>query len=142
MRDFGKCERAESGQVITREERSRKFCLVNPRRAKVRVIEVDGCFIAEGLRCDWLFLPTEDQLEIYVELKGSDIRHAIRQIEETIPQVSEDVRTRAKWCYVISGGGHHPSIKTYIQKAKARFRGAYKAQLKTTSQGIATHTLG
>ena len=142
MRDFGRCETTESGAAIVRTAKFRTFRLVNPHRVKVQIIEVDGCFITEGLRCDWLFVPTSDHLEVYVELKGSDVRHAIRQIEETIPQVSADARTAPKCCYVVSRGGHRPSMRTYIQNAAARFRRAYSAQLKTTGQGAATHTLG
>ena len=62
----------------------------NPSRKVVRQFMVDGGVFPKGsgpLRCDWLILNDTDQHAYYIELKGSDIPHAIEQIEATIREV-------------------------------------------------------
>ena len=59
----------------------------NPGGKMVRQFKVDGEVFPSGsgpLRCDWLVLNDTDQHAYYIELKGSDIPHAIAQIEATI----------------------------------------------------------
>jgi hypothetical protein len=57
MRDFQDCETVSTDPNIvvsdpgSRNNRS-KFRLHNPKRASIRVVQVDGCVIKEGIRCD------------------------------------------------------------------------------------------
>ena len=55
--------------------RTSTLYLLNPKRRNAEKIEVDGCAITEGPRCDWLVLLNDatSHEEIYVELKGSDV---------------------------------------------------------------------
>jgi hypothetical protein len=92
MKDFGKCETKNSNSniVITdpgsKNNRS-KFRLDNPKKASIRVIQVDDCAIKEGIRCDYLLILPDGQ-ELYIELKGSDVTHALKQIIESINQLT------------------------------------------------------
>src|SRR5207237_10899918 len=83
-------------------QRTSTLYLLNPERRKVDRIEVDGCAITTGLRCDWLVcaITGGPHEEIFVELKGVDIEHAIKQIEATIPKLSIDTRLRRTRCQV------------------------------------------
>lgn len=138
MRDFPGCEkRVRKPQIVRKSSRSR-FVIRNRDRVCVRVIDIDGCVITEGLRCDYLFIPIGDPAEIYVELKGSGVRHGIRQIEATIPQVSEDARKSPKHCYIVSN--RVPKVQTDVQRAKVRFRRDYSAVL-TVKNGVVKHKL-
>jgi hypothetical protein len=132
MRDFGRCEKSARGKLIGRQAKGKKFTIHNPGKVKVRVIEIDGCVFTketDGLRCDWLFVPTGGNVEIYVELKGSDIGHGIKQLESTIqnPKVSEGVCTAPKYCYIVSRSC--PALPTTLQRAKERFKKQYAAKL-------------
>ena len=53
--------------------RTTKLYLLNPAERRVEQIEVDGCAMTEGKRCDWLVRLNDasSKEEIYVELKGS-----------------------------------------------------------------------
>jgi len=133
MHDFGRCEKEVRRRLIVQKEKGKKFTVRNPDQARVRVIQIDGCVLdspSDGPRCDWLFIPVEgDAVEIYVELKGSDVGRGIKQLESTVqnPEVTEGVRTVPKSCYVVSGS--NPLLSTNLQKAKKRFRRDYLATL-------------
>jgi hypothetical protein len=81
--------------------------LLNPMQRKVEQIEVDNCAITEGCRCDWLVRLDDatSREEIYVELKGSDILHAVDQLEATIKRLSVNAKHFPKRCLVASSRG-------------------------------------
>ena len=62
----------------------------NTKRQYVRHFKVDGeVFRGPGEeRCDYLLLNDEAATSYYIELKGSDLPKAIRQIENTIKLLS------------------------------------------------------
>ncbi len=142
MPDFGECEeQVRDRQIVRRDpdgskgKSSPKFVIQNPDRACVRVVQIDNCVITDGLRCDWLFVAMGDPTEIYVELKGSDVGHAIEQIGETIAKVSEDVRTAPKRCYIVCTHVR-PQLLTKIQRAQASFRRDCNAELKVRNMVV------
>lgn len=66
------------------EEKQSKFILLNLERKLVDYITVDGCIYPRGHHgacCDYA-LNFEDNT-VFVELKGSDIAHAIKQVLAT-----------------------------------------------------------
>ncbi|AOX03303.1 hypothetical protein BJP34_31140 [Moorena producens PAL-8-15-08-1] len=81
MKSFQDCEEYKHDKIIVLEENNSKLTLLNPNKDKILVITVDGCAIAddENKRCDYA-LVCSNGLEIYVELKGSKIKHAFEQI--------------------------------------------------------------
>lgn len=121
------CEKTEKHRLIVREEKSKKITFLNKDKSEVNVIEVDGCKIIAGNKCDWLFIEVKNQYEIFVELKGSDIKHACLQIETTIPQLTQD-KDKIKHAIVVCSRVS-PSINTTIQILKAKFKKHLKAIL-------------
>jgi hypothetical protein len=78
------CIQSVNHSQIKCEEKQSKFVLLNPQRKPVEYITVDGCIYPRGhhdLCCD--FALNFDDKTIFVELKGSDIAHAIKQILAT-----------------------------------------------------------
>lgn len=62
----------------------------NPDKKAIRQFKVDGEVFPKGHdpeRCDWLLLDDTKGNAYYIELKGSDIPHAIEQIESTIREI-------------------------------------------------------
>ncbi len=85
-----RCKVDTEGSEVVFEEKKRKMIYHNPQNKKCRKIQIDGCVITEGLRCDKLFVyrdNNENSVESYVELKGENVSHAIDQILTTIPQI-------------------------------------------------------
>ena len=109
------------------EENQRKIIFQNPLRLLYQKVDVDGCTITgKAIRCDKLLLSSDEHQEYYVELKGTDVKHAISQIEETIKKLGEfDDCRRA---YIISTNVA-PAFTTYIQMKAKSFKDKFKALL-------------
>lgn len=145
MRDFGDCEkiRKDSKIVITDpgsgNNRS-KFRLENPQKLRIKVIQVDDCVIKHGVRCDYLVIaPSNDkssnEQEIYIELKGSDVKHAVEQLATTIQKLTDNIPT-SRLCFIAST--RCPINSTEIQNIKKKFKKRYKAKL-TIKNGEIIH---
>ena len=109
------------------EENQKKIIFRNPSRLVFLKVDVDGCTITgKDIRCDKLLLSSVEHQEYYVELKGTDVKHAISQIEETIKKLGEfDDCRRA---YIISTNVA-PAFTTYIQMKAKFFKDKFKASL-------------
>ena len=123
------CEEYRSDRKIVLQENKSKIAFLNPNQDEILTIKVDGCVIRdnETLRCDYAIIPS-DELEIYVELKGSDISHAVKQIESTIGLLSEDPRKIKKLCFVVST--HVPKQTTSVQQLQSQFRRKFNASFR------------
>jgi len=67
------------------EENGVRANFANPRSRQIRKIEYDGCFNTDPtvLKADYIVgLP--DVVDVIVELKGSDLKHARDQVESTL----------------------------------------------------------
>lgn len=133
---FPKCEEIVSDKRITRKENQSQIIIDNPNQFKVCVVQVDGCAIKEGRRCDYLVIPDEQDikktLEIYIELKGSKILDAIEQLEATIKQLSDHPAKQEKLCIIIST--RCPLSTPEIQKFKLSFKKKYNAKLEVKNK--------
>lgn len=111
-------------------KRTTKLYLLNPQEQTIEQIEVDGCAITEGLRCDWLVVVNDNlkHEEIYVELKGSKIDHAVEQLKTTMKRLSADRVRLAKRCLVVLN--RCPMTGTDVQKHKAKFLKNFNAIFK------------
>jgi hypothetical protein len=76
---------------------------------------VDGCAITSGERCDFLY--TSAEKELFVELKGSDIKKAVSQIMQSIAQLSSTDKARRTAAIVSS---RVPAEDTGTMNAKAK----------------------
>lgn len=78
------CIQSVNHSQIKCEEKQSKFILLNPERKLVDYITIDGCMYPRGhheLCCDYAL--NFDDTTVFVELKGSDIAHAIKQVLAT-----------------------------------------------------------
>ncbi len=119
------CRTTSSNTVFVFQEEKSILRLTNKDRVSSTKIKVDGCEITEGIRCDYLHLAKD--LEIYIELKGQDLPHAIKQIEQTIALLSSDARKHKKISYIICT--RSPMSSTEIQNYDKKFRKKYSSRL-------------
>ena len=119
-------------------QRTTAFYLLNPNQRAVEKVQVDDCAITSGPRCDWLVLLDDaiSREEIYVELKGSDVYHAVEQLEATINQLSADRLHLPKRCFVVFT--RNPMTGTDVQKHKVKFLQNFKAVFRPVT-GHAVH---
>jgi hypothetical protein len=112
--------------IPLREPKTRSQLVIsNPGRKEVMVIKVDGCEIADNStpRCDFA-IDMHSDLEIYVELKGSDVKHAIEQLESTISIISSNPQSARKLCIIVST--RVPRQGTNVQALQRKFMLRYR----------------
>lgn len=112
------CTTVESGSIVAVSESGRTFALLNPANVDVAVTKVDGCAITVGIRCDYEYeLPSGR--EVFVELKGSDIKKAVQQIIASVNLLSAvDKGSRA----AVVVASRVPKADTSTQAAKVKAR--------------------
>ena len=132
MKSFPKCEEYKTDRKIPLQENRCKITFLNPNQDKILVVNVDGCAIDdnETLRCDYALVPFEE-IEIYVELKGRDVLHAVKQLESTISLLSDNPQTIKKLCFVIST--RVPRQTTSTQQLQSRFKKKFNASFRIKS---------
>ncbi|MBD2580275.1 hypothetical protein [Oscillatoria sp. FACHB-1406] len=133
MKSFPQCEQyTKNTKIVLQDSKSKnkcKICFLNPKREKILTVKVDGCIFTDDatLRCDYA-LVSPKQVEIYIELKGNDVYHAVKQIEATIAAISSDSTTIKKLCFIVSS--RVPKQTTSIQQLQARFKKKFNASLR------------
>lgn len=129
MKSFPGCEQHTSDSKIVLQENKSKITFLNPNQHQILKIKVDGCVLKdnETLRCDYALVPSID-VEIYVELKGSDISHAVKQVESTIQLLSDNIKKIKKLCFVVST--RVPKQTTSIQQIQSQFKKKFNASFR------------
>jgi len=126
-----------SDPIITFREKGRCIRFMNPRRLAHIKVHVDDAGVAVAPRCDFLLTSGDERIEYFVELKGTDIRHAIEQLRNSITCIGEF--TDHRHAYVV-GTNLAPALRTDVQKAKLEFMRKLKSTLdiKERSADVST----
>ncbi len=119
------CTIKNRNRLVVFKERRSKLTIENKDEVLATQIIVDGCEITSGLRCDFMFLIKE--MEFYIELKGQDINHAIKQIEMTILRLSQDRIKQKKKSFIICT--RSPMTSATIQNLQVKFRKKFNSEL-------------
>jgi hypothetical protein len=123
-------------RVVVFEENHRRIEFRNLQENSVRKIDLDDENLPDdfGLRCDGILVcPSEvPNHEHYVELKGSDVGHAVEQLRNSLRKLSRDAARQPKSCYVISS--RVPRAGTDIQRFQRQFRSQYVSMLYVRSR--------
>lgn len=116
--------------IVFQDVGKQNLTLKNNQEFKFRKIIVDGCVITDKnspgeKKCDFLLtISNHPQCkEYYIELKGSDIKHAVEQIYSTIRKLSSVPSTQMKKGYIICNKSPMAStkIQSFQAQAKKRF---------------------
>lgn len=87
------------------EENGVRASFSNPRARAIRIIAYDNCYNrnANELKADYI-LGVPKRLDVIVELKGSDLKHAYMQVESTLERWKiEPIRYARIVCLIIFG---------------------------------------
>ena len=127
---------------LSTEENGRKYSLTMEPAAECAVYAVDGGIIRQGCRCDKLVLVEPRQAgeaegEIFVELKGRNVSHAIAQLEATLGHavfstVLPQTRRKAR---IVARSYPRNTGDSVLERAKIRFRKQYRCDLRTRHSG-------
>lgn len=116
------CNSNTSNKIVSVSENKRIFRINNNSSHNINKITVDGCYIRTGAKCDFLFeiINNNNIIHVfYVELKGSDIPHAIEQLEATIRHCSGIHNSFNKSSYIVAS--KFPKSGTASQVLKKKF---------------------
>lgn len=120
------CRTTSTNKIFTFKERRSSLTLENIDQVPSTKIDVDGCEIDDdGIRCDYLHIAKG--IEMYIELKGQDIKHAMNQLERTMKMLSSNFQKQVKLSYIICT--RTPLITTEIQNYDRLFRSKFNSKL-------------
>jgi len=128
-------KRVAHKEILLSGKQTSSLYLLNPRERWVDKVLVDGCVITEGLRCDWA-VEVDDQFsreEIFIELKGSHLTYAVKQIISTIDALSSDPAQTKKRCLVAYS--RRPLAQREIRLLKRMFEKQYNARFEQLRNG-------
>lgn len=97
-----------------------KYIAQNESRNHVRFYRIDGEVIKDGCRCDFFLLNIDKQDAYYIETKGSDIEHAITQIEETEKILSKETEGYQNYYRIVFKSGTHDLYSSRVTKWKKK----------------------
>ena len=131
-------------QFVCGEKRSRYALSLNPKMEGWRY-QVDGYIITDGDKCDALILVKDgdDFAEVFVELKGSDVSHAITQLEETLKNdLFKGSDSLVRWARIaIYSYPKSLMLDQEVDKKTGAFLKKYRCELQITRADNLTHDM-
>ncbi len=122
-----------NSNVKISEPRSTSAVFSNKDRHQFKLIRFDGCIKNGETACDWIV--EKDAIgRLAVELKGSDVDHAVEQIEAGL----EYLRTVGMIDLPVAGlviCTRYPSVDTKVQRLSLRMAKKFGAPLKVRRDG-------
>jgi len=120
-----------NGPSVFVEENGIRASFANPRRMQIRKIHYDGCYNKNpnDLKADYI-VGSPNALDVIVELKGSDLKHARNQVEVTLDRWKvSPIRFQRIVCLIVFGrlegnqrkAGRIPRINSRLQSLEAEF---------------------
>lgn len=101
------------------EEKNAVMYVLNSKQSDYTLVTIDNCDIVVGNKCDnGVHLVDTDEV-LFIELKGSDVKHAVVQLEATLLSYNMKNRKNVK-CFIISS--NNPNSSTVNQTTKTRFK--------------------
>ncbi|HLC15477.1 MAG TPA: hypothetical protein VJL89_04545 [Thermodesulfovibrionia bacterium] len=82
-----RCADCNNNKIVVAQDEKNPKCeyrLINNSAKRVCKVTVDGCYITEGKRCDFLLIDCDSKVAFFIELKGRHLLEAVEQIYETI----------------------------------------------------------
>lgn len=77
---------------LTIAEKKCQIVFLNNAQKLLLKIEIDKCMSFSGKRCDFLVIIPEDCNSFFIELKGCDFIEAIRQIDNSMNNLLDDLK--------------------------------------------------
>lgn len=129
---------------MCRERRSKYVLSLEPEMEGWHY-QIDDYIIKEGDKCDALILVREDEdfAEVFVELKGSDVSHAITQLEETLKHdIFKDNESLLRWARIaVYSYPQSQLLDQEVDKKIGEFLNKYHCELQITHADRLTHDM-
>ncbi len=115
-------------KIVSTKEKGKAYRVKLSEVKPNAVYTIDGNIIKQGNRCDKLVLIQSDKpqnkwLEIFVELKGKGVDHAIEQLKATVDKPIFQHRTIEKrWARIVAQSFPRYTGHSSIEQARDYFR--------------------
>lgn len=76
---------------VSDKKSATKYMLDNNSRLHHSLYRVDGALITDGNKCDYLLINCENKRAYFIEIKGSDLNHAIDQIDAALTTLRKSI---------------------------------------------------
>lgn len=131
-----KCiEQETNGNISLKDKKNKcKIVTTNSTKKLLKKVKVDGCLPIVGKKCDFAIIDDLEKTAILFELKGSDINHAIKQIENSIKWFSAHTDYLIRYCIIVHSG-RHPKETASLSNKKEKLKNKYKIILKLLKSG-------
>jgi hypothetical protein len=121
----------ESNKTVA-EEHKRKFVIESSKNDPCCRIRVDGCLIKDMKmeKCDFWFHHCSESSNVFVELKGQNIKKAYAQILSTLKWVKPKIDLLKDTCHAAIVVSKSPLSSPEIQNLKIDFKKKYGNRLE------------
>lgn len=126
---------------ISISENRKKYLLHNDLRNNMAVFHVDGAMVQDKntIKCDNLVLDTTGMKAIFVELKGTDLAHALQQINQTIDMMRDDIPNCTKYARIVTSNRTNvPNIRANPEYIKLYKKANVKVSAKLIEEQISS----
>ena len=123
-------------KTVSVSEHRKSYLLDVSDKKKSAQFQVDGYIIVEGQKCDKLILvefssDPNSWAEILVELKGTDVSHAVDQLESSLKNEKLQHKTiTERRARIVATSFPASKSDPIMEKAKKRFRQLYQCDLR------------
>ena len=121
------CVAAQSEHPVKLSDSGKYALINNETRNTYEIIHFDGCEIIGSLAADFV-IHHPAVGDCIVELKGSDVNHALDQVTETAKYLAHRALRRGKLAGLVIST-KYPRIDTKVQRCKAMFKSKWNAKL-------------
>ncbi len=106
-------EFSDNRKECVASENGKTFRLENNSELVIRKVKVDKCIIQrfEEGRCDYLMNIDQKKIVYFIELKGGDLRKALKQISDTVEYLNSEFIGFIFEARIV-GSGNVPKLKT------------------------------
>ena len=124
--------RPKEATIVSKDRKSAVKHIAHNREASdVSHYRIDGEVIKEGIRCDYLLLNETKKDAYFIELKGSDISHALEQLDETAKKLSSELAGYTLYFRIVANRINTQAIRdTKYHRYQKKWQG--RLQKKTT----------
>ena len=131
----------QSRKILATSEKGKTYRVEMKPAKNCAVYQVDGDIITKGDKCDKLVLVETNAddnhwTEVFVELKGKDVGHAVVQLRESIKNpIFKHSSVKTKWARIVAQSIPKSNGNSVIERAKIEFKKNYHVELKAWSSG-------
>ncbi len=131
-------------KVLATSEQGRKYTLEISEQKETALFDVDGYILTQGQKCDKLILVNgqpknndEEWCEIFIELKGKDVGHAIDQLRATLKNpIFKHPSNKVVKARIVAASFPANKSNPIMEKAKKEFAASpYYCELRGMKNG-------